>query len=50
MAEESQQFEMRVEQVLMQGVEAMDRQTTREGKELHYEYKDYIKNGIERCR
>jgi hypothetical protein len=50
MAEEAQQFEARVEQVLVQGVEAMDKQTTREGKELHYEYKDYIKDSVERCR
>jgi hypothetical protein len=50
MAEEAQKYETRVKKILMQGVEAMDKLTMREERELVYELKGYIKDGIERCR
>jgi hypothetical protein len=50
MAEEAQKYETRVEEILMQGVEAINKLTMREERELVYELKGYIKDGVERCR
>jgi uncharacterized FlaG/YvyC family protein len=50
MAEEAQKYETRVEEVLTQGVEAMDKLMKREGKSLNTEITKYIKDGVERCR
>jgi hypothetical protein len=50
MAEEAQKFEARVEEVLMQGVQALDQLVMREGEKLRFNLADYIKDGIEKCR
>jgi hypothetical protein len=50
MAEHAQKYETRVKEILMQGVEAMDKLTMRGETELVYELKGYIKDGVERCR
>ncbi|KAF1945257.1 hypothetical protein EJ02DRAFT_396449, partial [Clathrospora elynae] len=50
MAEEAQQFETRVEEVLMLGFEAVDKLKLREGQDLSPKFVEYIREGIEKCR
>jgi hypothetical protein len=50
LAEDAQKYETRVTEILMQGVEAMDKLTMRGETDLVYELKGYIKDGVERCR
>ena len=50
MADEAQQFEMRVEEVLSQGVGAAEKLLTRNGTQLTLRDVGYIKDSVERCR
>ncbi|CAO2647147.1 Nn.00g080690.m01.CDS01 [Neocucurbitaria sp. VM-36] len=50
MASEAQEVEARVLQVLTEGVEAVDKLRTRNGKEINNAYVGYVRDALERCR
>ena len=50
LANEALEAESRAQQVLTEGVEAVDRLRIRNGKEMGNEYVAYIRDALERCR
>lgn len=50
MADAAQEFESRIEQVLTEGVDAVDKLLTRNGKEMTNAFVGYTRDALERCR